>query len=125
MFTTFEALKINKMQTIQTIPISFTPGAIAEIKRIQKIDGLTDKPFLRIGVKGGGCAGFSYILEFDQKQEGDDEFLIDDIQVILNIAHALYLNGIEIDYQTGLNNRGFIYNNPNATTTCGCGTSFG
>lgn len=113
------------MQTLSTNPISLTAGAIAEIKRIQKTEGATDKPFLRIGVKGGGCAGFSYILEFDKKQEGDDEFIFEDIHVVLNIAHALYLKGIEIDYQTGLNNRGFIYNNPNATTTCGCGTSFG
>ncbi len=111
------------MNTLK-IPVSLTKGAIDEIKRLSLANSDTSKSFLRIGVKGGGCAGFSYILDFDSKQEGDDEFDIDGVKVVMNIAHSLYLEGIEIDYQDGLNNRGFIYNNPNATKTCGCGTSF-
>lgn len=113
------------MQTLTSNPITLTEGAIQEIKRLIHASNITSDQFLRIGVKGGGCAGFSYILDFDSKQEGDDEYEIEGIKVIMNIAHHLYLNGIEIDYQTGLNNRGFLYNNPNASKTCGCGTSFG
>ena len=113
------------MQTISNAPINFTKGALQEIRRLRSSQELQDKNYLRVGVKGGGCAGFSYILEFDYKQAGDDEYEIDGIPFVVNIAHQLYLQNIEIDYQTGLNNRGFIYNNPNATKTCGCGTSFG
>jgi len=79
---------------------------------------------LRIGVKGGGCSGFSYVLGFDQKTEKDDEFEIKGIRVFMEKAHGLYLLGMEIDWLEGLNNRGFVFNNPNATDTCGCGTSF-
>lgn len=112
------------MKTVE-IPLSLTKGAVEEIKRLSQANVDSSKTFLRVGVKGGGCAGFSYILEFDSKQEGDDEFEIDGVKIVMNIAHSLYLEGIEIDYQKGLNNRGFIYNNPNASKTCGCGTSFG
>ncbi len=66
----------------------------------------------------------NYVLGFDQKKDGDDEFEIDGIRVFLNKAHALYLSGMEIDYREGLDNRGFTFNNPNASSTCGCGSSF-
>ena len=111
------------MNTIN-IPIQLTSGAINEIKRIIAKHTDIAKPFLRIGVKGGGCAGFSYILDFDAKQEGDEVYDIEGISVVVNISHALYLEGTSIDFENGLNNRGFTYNNPNATKTCGCGTSF-
>lgn len=79
---------------------------------------------LRIGVKGGGCSGLSYVLGFDKKQEGDNEFEIEGISCIMNPAHEMYLYGMQIDWQDGLNNRGFTFKNPNASSTCGCGTSF-
>jgi iron-sulfur cluster assembly protein len=79
---------------------------------------------LRIGVKGGGCSGFSYVLGFDQPQEGDDRYEINGINVVMNKAHAIYLLGMEIDFVSGLDNRGFTFDNPNAKSTCGCGTSF-
>lgn len=66
----------------------------------------------------------NYVLGFDQKKDGDDEFEIDGIRVFLNKAHALYLSGMEIDYREGLDNRGFTFSNPNASSTCGCGSSF-
>ncbi len=116
--------KMN-IETVNKNPITLTEGAIQEIKRLVDSTNISADQYLRIGVKGGGCAGFSYILDFDTKQEGDNMYEIEGIKVIMNIAHNLYLNGIEIDYQTGLNNRGFVYNNPNASKTCGCGTSFG
>ena len=79
---------------------------------------------LRVGVKGGGCSGFSYILGFDVKKETDQEHLINGVKVLMEKSHGLYLLGMEIDWVEGLNNRGFSFNNPNAEDTCGCGTSF-
>jgi iron-sulfur cluster assembly protein len=80
--------------------------------------------FLRIGVKGGGCSGLSYLLALDEKKEGDEFHVIDGIPCVINPAHAIYLFGMEIDWKSGLDARGFIFINPNASTTCGCGTSF-
>lgn len=80
---------------------------------------------LRIGVKGGGCSGLSYVLGFDKKEEKDEEFEADGVRFIMNKAHELYLAGMEIDWENGLNNRGFAFHNPNASSTCGCGSSFG
>lgn len=79
---------------------------------------------LRIGVKGGGCSGMSYVLGFDEKKEGDEEFTLEDIPCVMTPSHAIYLLGMEIDWQDGLNARGFTFSNPNASKTCGCGTSF-
>jgi Iron-sulfur cluster assembly accessory protein len=80
--------------------------------------------YLRIGVKGGGCSGMSYVLGFDTKTESDKEFEIEGIPCVMNKAHELYLMGMEIDWSEGLDNRGFTFNNPNASSTCGCGSSF-
>lgn len=109
----------------EVAPIQLTEGAVAQLKNIMKEKNITtDKHALRVGVKGGGCAGFSYVLGFDEKKAEDDEFEIAGIRTVMNKAHAIYLIGIEIDFESGLNNRGFTFNNPNATDTCGCGTSF-
>lgn len=105
-------------------PVQLTEGAIAQLKRIRTEQNVTENHGLRVGVKGGGCAGFSYILGFDEKKEDDDEFAIGDMRVFMNKAHAIYLVGIEIDFLDGLQNRGFTFNNPNAKESCGCGTSF-
>ncbi|MBL7755478.1 MAG: iron-sulfur cluster assembly accessory protein [Chitinophagaceae bacterium] len=111
------------MQETISMPVRLTSGAIDELKRLsQSVDA--GKPYLRIGVKGGGCSGMSYVLEYDSKQEGDQEFDIEGIPVVLNQAHELYLFGVEIDFEGGLNSRGFTFKNPNASSTCGCGTSF-
>ena len=87
--------------------------------------GFDTSQALRIGVKGGGCSGMSYILEFDQKDANDNEFEIEGIKCVMNKAHEMYLYNMEINWEDGLNNRGFTFKNPNATTTCGCGSSFG
>ena len=79
---------------------------------------------LRVGVKGGGCSGLSYVLGFDEVNENDEHYDIESIPVIMNKAHGIYLAGMEIDWQDGLNARGFSFSNPNASKTCGCGTSF-
>lgn len=105
-------------------PVTLTPGAIAEIKRLMGEEGFDTSQSLRVGVKGGGCSGMSYILGFDHRQENDHAFEIEGIPCIMNKAHEMYLYGMQVDWQNGLNNRGFTFKNPNASNTCGCGTSF-
>lgn len=105
-------------------PVSLTEGAKKEIKKLMSQQELGSDFGLRLGVEGGGCSGMSYVLGFDQIKEGDSEYEIEGIRVFMNKAHGLYLVGMQVDYQQGLNARGFIFNNPNAEKTCGCGTSF-
>lgn len=112
------------MTTTTTQPVTLTPGAIKQLVRIKNEQTIPDDHGLRIGVKGGGCSGFSYVLGFDKKNESDDTFEIEGLQVFMQKSHAIYLLGMEIDWVEGLNNRGFSFNNPNASSTCGCGTSF-
>jgi iron-sulfur cluster assembly protein len=112
------------METVQQAPVKFTEGAINEVKRLMAEESFDKSQRLRVGVKGGGCSGMSYVLGFDSKQEGDEEFEIQGLPVLLNPSHQIYLYGMQIDWQGGLNSRGFTFNNPNASTTCGCGSSF-
>jgi iron-sulfur cluster assembly protein len=107
-----------------TSPITLTEGAVQQLENIKTSQELREDLGLRVGVKGGGCSGFSYVLGFDEKQDDDNEFTENGIKVYMKKAHALYLMGIEIDFISGLNNRGFTFSNPNAKDTCGCGTSF-
>lgn len=88
------------------------------------VEGFDTNQKLRFGVKGGGCSGMTYILGFDQIKENDYHFEIDNIPCIMEKAHEIYLLGMQVDWQDGLNNRGFTFKNPNASATCGCGTSF-
>lgn len=113
------------METINKTPVTFTDGAVAEIKRLMNGDGTDTEKYLRIGVKGGGCSGMSYVLDFEHKTDTDEYFEIEGIPCIINPSHAIYVAGMEINFEGGLNARGFTYTNPNASTTCGCGTSFG
>lgn len=112
------------METINKSPVTLTESAIKEIKRIMNNDTNTGK-FLRIGVKGGGCSGMSYLLGFEDKTDKDEIYEIGGIFCIINPAHLIYLANLEINWDSGLNARGFTFNNPNANTTCGCGSSFG
>lgn len=105
-------------------PLTLTPGAIEELKKLKEQQEISDDFGLRVGVEGGGCAGMNYILGFDQKKDGDSEYEIEGIRVFMNKAHGLYLAGMEVDFKNGLDARGFIFNNPNAESTCGCGSSF-
>lgn len=105
-------------------PIGLTQGAVEQLQQIRREENIPEEYGLRVGVKGGGCSGFSYILGFDVPQEQDDVFYLDGFKIIMNKAHAIYLLGMEVDFVNGLDNRGFTFNNPNATSTCGCGTSF-
>ena len=113
------------MVVTENKPVTITEGAIKQIKRLMEQEGFDTAQKLRVGVKGGGCSGMSYILGFDHPTEKDKTFEIDGINCIMNAAHEMYVYGMEIDWEDGLNNRGFTFRNPNASTTCGCGTSFG
>jgi len=112
------------METVQLIPVTLTEGAIIQIKKLMVAEGFDATQKLRVGVKGGGCSGMTYILGFDHPKENDNSFTIEGIECIMDKAHEIYLYGMLIDWQDGLNNRGFTFKNPNASTTCGCGTSF-
>jgi iron-sulfur cluster assembly protein len=110
--------------SISVIPVSFTEGAKKELRKLRQQQELGDDFGVRVGVEGGGCSGMNYVLGFDQKKDGDQEFEVDGIKIFMHKAHGLYLAGMEIEFQDGLNARGFTFNNPNAKSTCGCGTSF-
>ena len=102
-----------------------TVKAAREINNImaqQELD--CETTHLRVGVKGGGCSGMSYILGFDRKRDHDLEFEVSGIKVFMDKRHGLYLMGVVVDYKDGLDARGFTFDNPNATATCGCGSSF-
>ena len=105
-------------------PVKLTEGAVKELKRLMDEEGFDNTQYLRIGVKGGGCSGLSYVLGFDKKEDDDEIHELQGIPVIMKAAHGLYLFGIEINFEDGLNARGFTFSNPNASSTCGCGSSF-
>ena len=112
------------METATIAPVSFTNSAVEEIKRLMGADDFDKNNLLRVGVKGGGCSGMTYVLGFDMPAEKDEHFEIAGIPCIMEKSHGIYLMGMEVDWQGGLNSRGFTFNNPNASKTCGCGTSF-
>ena len=105
-------------------PIQISPNAAKEIRKIIRKKNIPDGYGLRVGVKGGGCSGMSYVLGFDKEREKDRVFEIDGITVYMDKRHGLYLMGTTINYHDGLDARGFTFENPNATVTCGCGASF-
>ena len=104
--------------------ITVTESAKEQATKLMKEENLTN-PFIRVGVKGGGCSGLSYDLSFDDKlNEGDQEFEDKGVEIVCDRKRFLYLLGTELDYSGGLNGKGFTFNNPNASRTCGCGESF-
>ena len=115
---------MSEIKETTTLPIAITESAISHLQRLMTEKEVPDNYGLRVGVKGGGCSGFSYILGFDEKTEKDDEYEIEGMKVFMEKTHGIYLLGMEIDWLEGLNNRGFVFNNPNASDTCGCGSSF-
>lgn len=105
-------------------PIKLSARAAEEIAKIVQTKQIPEGFGLRVGVRGGGCSGMSYVLGFDKKREHDVEYVVDGIQTFIDKRHGLYLMGTMVDYHDGLNARGFTFENPNATQTCGCGSSF-
>ena len=105
--------------------IGLSERAIVEIRRIVEDQSLPDATALRVGVKGGGCSGFSYTLGFDDQFSETDQLVeVNGVRVVCDPKSFLYLNGTEIDFEDNLMGRGFKFGNPNAAKTCGCGESF-
>lgn len=106
--------------------IQVSENAAKRIVALKGEDGVAAESFLRVFVKRGGCSGFSYKMEFDTNiKDGDKVFEGNGAKVVVDGQSLLYLLGMQLDYEGGLNGKGFIFSNPNATKTCGCGSSFG
>lgn len=106
--------------------IQVSDSAAKRITALKTEDNASPDAFLRVFVKRGGCSGFSYKMEFDQAlKEGDKVFESNGAKVVVDQKSLLYLVGMVLDYEGGLNGKGFIFSNPNANKTCGCGSSFG
>jgi iron-sulfur cluster assembly accessory protein len=105
-------------------PVTLTKRAAKQIRTIRENEDIEDNLYLRVAVEGGGCAGLNYKLGFDFKNNDDNQYEREDIQIVIDPKHLMYLDGIVIDFPDGLDARGFTFDNPNATDNCGCGSSF-
>ena len=102
-----------------------TEKAADQVVKIKEENKIPEANALRVGVKGGGCSGLSYVLGFDAEPKPNDKiFTIHGITIYVDPKSLFYLSGTELDFQDGLNGKGFVFNNPNATKSCGCGSSF-
>ncbi len=104
--------------------VLITPVAATKVNEIRDAEGIEGNMALRLRVVGGGCAGFSYDLYFDEGTEVDRHIEIQGVRVVVDEMSLMYLVGVEIDYVEGLQGAGFKFNNPNVKSTCGCGSSF-
>ncbi len=107
--------------------ILLSEAAAKEIKSIIEAQSLpADKTRLRVGVKGGGCSGFSYMLDLTEEEPGesDEQMESSGVAILVDQKSLLYLDGTEIDFRDEVMQKGFVFKNPNATSSCGCGSSF-
>ncbi|MDG1725012.1 MAG: iron-sulfur cluster assembly accessory protein [Bacteroidia bacterium] len=105
--------------------ITVSERAARQVNSLMDTEGLNNEYFIRVSVVGGGCSGLSYKMDFDnESQEGDQEFDSNGYKIVCDMKSFLYLCGTELDFTDGLNGKGFQFNNPNASRTCGCGESF-
>jgi len=105
--------------------ITVSESAKEEVLRLIKEDNLPANSFIRVGVKGGGCSGLSYEMDFDFEAKEEDKVFEDKgVKIVVDKKSFLYLIGTELEYSGGLNGSGFVFHNPNASRTCGCGESF-
>ena len=104
--------------------IQLTDKAIAQVKNIFEKEGKGKEFGLRLGVVGGGCSGLSYNIDFDTKKEKDNVLTFGEVSVFIDLKSSIYLKGVVLDFKDGLNGKGFVFINPNAANTCGCGESF-
>ena len=102
--------------------VSLTDSAVKYMKNLCLEQG--DQKNIRLNIQAGGCSGFSYSMSFSEKKENDIEFNFDGVILLVNKRLLKLIKGLEINYSGGLQGKGFEYKNPNATSTCGCGTSF-
>ena len=110
--------------TDSTSLVCVSDRAQAEIRAIFQREGAQGEMGLRLGVMGGGCSGLSYEMEFCEARPDDSVIEFDGFSVLLDPKSTIYLKGITLDFEDGLKGKGFVFKNPNATNTCGCGESF-
>lgn len=103
--------------------ITLSDSAMREVRRLVAAESERSVG-LRLGIRGGGCSGLSYSLEFTERRDGDTVLSYDGFEVYLDPKSTIYLGGVTLDYQGGLSGKGFVFQNPHATNTCGCGESF-
>ncbi|MCB9060618.1 MAG: iron-sulfur cluster assembly accessory protein [Halobacteriovoraceae bacterium] len=104
--------------------INITQKAVTQILTIFKTDSNSKGKGLRVGVVGGGCSGLSYKIDFDEKREKDNVLSFDGVEVYIDPKSSVYLKGVILDFKDGLKGKGFVFDNPSAKNTCGCGESF-
>jgi iron-sulfur cluster assembly protein len=113
-------------ETLLEDSIDLTEKAIRQVKRIKEENNIPSEHALRVGVKGGGCSGLTYQMGFDGEiKDGDSLIEKDGIKLVVDGKSLFYLTGTILDFSDGLNGKGFVFKNPNAARTCGCGESFG
>jgi iron-sulfur cluster assembly protein len=106
--------------------IVLTEKAANQVRKLKSENKIPDEHGLRLGVKGGGCSGMTYVLAFDEKPKENDKIMEQfGIQVFVDPKSLFFLSGTVLDFSDGLNGKGFVFNNPQATKSCGCGQSFG
>lgn len=119
----FDGIEIDN-NSVEGPPVGLTERAAQQVRKILKKQQSDQTLYLRVAVEGGGCSGLSYKLGLDHKTEEDDLIENQNLEIIVDSRHMIYLQGITIDYPDGLDARGFTFDNPNAEETCGCGSSF-
>lgn len=120
----FEGIDTSAENLSADQTVSLTERAAKQVRKIMAEEDPKDKLFLRVAVEGGGCSGLSYKLGLDHKTDQDEIIESRGIEILVDPRHMMYLEGISIDYPDGLDARGFTFDNPNASESCGCGSSF-
>jgi len=126
MSTVAEQSTLEVKPTTKPAPIVITEKAAAEVKRIVSEQDSKEKLYLRVRVVGGGCSGFQHKLDLDPavNDKLDEVYQLNGVDIVVDKRSALYLSGVTVDFHDDLNKRGFSVSNPQAKTTCGCGSSF-
>jgi iron-sulfur cluster assembly accessory protein len=119
-----EETEAPKVDTSRLPNVNLSPKAVEMVRKMHAKEGLTPDKGLRIGVVGGGCSGFQYQLNFDSQKEGDRVVDLDGVRVYVDDFSLPYIAGTTLDYVEGLHGAGFRFDNPRASRTCGCGSSF-
>lgn len=120
-----QEINFTEFEEDEEYPISFSPAALEALKDAIACENLQEGVSLRVGLRGGGCAGFEYVLDFTLPKTHDYLMHFEGVKVYMDPISAMHLEGVLIDYVTSLMGSGFKFINPNATRTCGCGSSFG
>ena len=117
--------KVRQKMPIPKTAVHLTEGAVQHVREFAIVEGKPGSN-LRVGVKGGGCSGLTYVLELVDEDATEEEKVIDEhgLKVFIPKQSFVFLAGTTLEYSDGLNGKGFVFHNPNAKTTCGCGTSF-